>query len=119
MQSFDEFRPQLALADVLQPLKLLFVLYGADECLAVPVLEEVLDEPPDPILVLDSIRDPLLLLQRVLQVLLRADRVALHVYQLQGEVPQDPKKRREVLSNLIILDALTFPDLKLLSQVDY
>jgi hypothetical protein len=66
LQPLYELRPEFALADLLQPLQLLLVLDGADECLAVPVLEIVLDEPPDPILALDGIRDPLLLLQGVL-----------------------------------------------------
>jgi len=66
LELLDKLRPELTLADLLEPLQLLLVLNGADECLAVPVLEEVLNEPPDPILALDGIRDPLLLLQGVL-----------------------------------------------------
>ena len=66
MEPLDELRPELGLAYLLEPLELLLILDGADECLAVPVLEEVLNEPPDPILALNGIRDPLLLLQGVL-----------------------------------------------------
>lgn len=66
LEPLDELRPELTLADLLEPLQLLLVLDRADESLAVPVLEKVLDEPSDPILALDGIRDPLLLLQGVL-----------------------------------------------------
>ena len=74
-----EFRPHLIVCQLLQVLQLALLLNWANHCVAVTVLEEVLDHPPNPVLSLNLIRRSLLLLNSILEVLLGCDSVPIVV----------------------------------------
>mmetsp|Transcript_29085 Transcript_29085/g.28077 ORF Transcript_29085/g.28077 Transcript_29085/m.28077 type:complete len:306 (-) Transcript_29085:567-1484(-) len=96
-----KLRPELALLDELQVLQVLLLLNGPHHREAVPILEEIHDQPPDPVLLLDGVRRTPLLLQRLLQVVLRVYLVPLLVQQLQSEITHDPHEGWEVLGHLL------------------
>ena len=63
VQALNEFVTEFTLRNLLQPLELFLIFYRPDQSLTISVLEKVLDESPNPVLVLDGIRYPLLFLK--------------------------------------------------------
>ena len=104
-------------------MELVFVSQWPDHGDAVPIGEETLQEPPDPVLLLHTVGESLLALERLLEVVLRGDGLALSIDQLEGEVSNDPHERWEVLGillwiNIFLADAGAL-DLDMLGQVDH
>jgi len=116
----EELRTEPSVVKVLEGLEVSLLLGRPHHGVAVAVLEEVDDEPPNAILLLYVVRVALLLLEGILKVLFRVDLIPKLVEKLQREVSHHPKKRWEVLSHLIRVGVLgtRLLDLQLLGQVD-
>ena len=74
-----EFWPKPVVLEILKSLEVSFLLGRADHGVAITILEEVKNQPSDPVLLLNIIRRAFLLLQGVLKVFLRVNLVPISV----------------------------------------
>lgn len=96
-----ELRPQSVIRDGVDFSKLLLIVEGADQGVAVSVFEEVKDRPPNNVLLLDVLRSPIRWLKTGLKIVSRSCliagyRVMVFVLDLKGEVSEDPNEVREI-----------------------
>ena len=73
----------------------------SDHCETISVLEEVSNQPPNPILLLNSITASFDIPERVLQISLLIDVIAITVNKLEGKVSEHPQEGGEIGRYLI------------------